>query len=76
MKLAEMATAIELMTAAQGLEFHAPLAPGRGVKQAYEIVRGLVLPLTADRSMASDIEKLTAAIVRGEFKLLSTDPTD
>src|SRR5215212_703841 len=69
-KLAEMSTAIELMTAAQGLEFHAPLAPGRGVKQAYEIVRGLVTPLTWDRAMAGDIEKLTSAIIRGDFQSL------
>jgi histidine ammonia-lyase len=67
-KLAEMATAIELMTAAQALGYHAPLTPGRGVKQAYEIVRGLVAPLTIDRSMSSDIEKLTAAIKNGEFR--------
>jgi len=65
--LAEMATAIELMTAAQALENHAPLAPGRGVRQAYEIVRKLVPPLTQDRPMSGDIEKLTAAIRRGEF---------
>src|SRR4029077_20768928 len=31
-KLAEMATAIELLTAAQALDYRAPLAPGRGVK--------------------------------------------
>ncbi|HSB27060.1 MAG TPA: histidine ammonia-lyase, partial [Pyrinomonadaceae bacterium] len=37
--LAEMATAIELLTAAQALEFRLPLSPGRGVKQAYDIVR-------------------------------------
>ena len=71
-KLAEMATAIELMTAAQALEYRA-LAPGRGVKQAYEIVRKLIAPVTTDRSMSGDIEKLTAAIVRGDFDLLSTD---
>jgi len=65
--LAEMTTAIELMTAAQALENHAPLAPGRGVKQAYEIVRKLVPPLTQDRPMSGDIVKLTAAIRRGEF---------
>src|SRR5829696_6781419 len=75
-KLAEMSTAIELMTAAQGLEFHAPLAPGRGVKQAYEIVRRHVAPLTHDRAMAGDIERVTAAIVRGEFDLLATDYSD
>ncbi len=69
-KLAEMATAIELMTAAQGLEFHAPLAPGRGVKQAYDVVRGLVAPLTIDRSMSGDIEKITAAIRSGAFAAL------
>jgi histidine ammonia-lyase len=65
--LAEMATAIELMTAAQALEHHAPLAPGRGVKQAYEIVRKLVPPLKQDRPMSGDIEKLTVAIRQGEF---------
>ena len=74
-KLAELATAIELMTAAQALEYRA-LAPGRGVKQAYEIVRKLVAPVTADRSMSGDIEKLAAAIVRGDFEILSTDYTD
>ena len=66
-KLAELATAIELMAAAQGLEHHAPLAPGRGVKRAYEIVRKLVPPLKEDRSMSGDIEKLTSAIARGDF---------
>jgi histidine ammonia-lyase len=69
-KLAELATAIELMAAAQGLEHHAPLAPGRGVKQAYDIVRGLVAPLTIDRSMSADIERVAAAIVAGDFAAL------
>ena len=68
--LAEMTSAIELMAAAQALEHHAPLAPGRGVKQAYEIVRKLVPRLTQDRSMSGDIERLTAAIRRGEFDSL------
>ena len=69
-KLAEMATAIELVTAAQALEFHTPLAPGRGVKQAYQIVRKLVPPLTDDRVMSGDIEKVTASIVNGDFDML------
>jgi histidine ammonia-lyase len=72
-KLAEMATAIELMTAAQALEYQAPLAPGRGVKQAYEIVRKLVTPVTTDRVMSGDVEKLISAILRGEFDLLLTN---
>src|SRR5215213_3675914 len=69
-KLAELATAIELLAGAQALEYLMPLTPGRGVRQAYEIVRGHVAPLTQDRAMAPDIEKLTSAIVKGEFKAL------
>ena len=57
-ELAEQATAIELITAAEGLEYRAPMAPGRGVKAAYEIVRARVPKLTADRSMSKDIEKI------------------
>jgi histidine ammonia-lyase len=66
-KLAEMVVAIELLTAAQALDYRAPLTPGRGVKEAHRIVRSLVEPLTVDRSMARDIEKIGAAIVAGEF---------
>ncbi|HEU4795256.1 MAG TPA: histidine ammonia-lyase [Pyrinomonadaceae bacterium] len=69
-KLAELVTAIELLTAAQALDYRAPLAPGRGVKEAHRIVRGLVEPLTTDRSMTGDIEKIGAAILQGEFDSL------
>jgi histidine ammonia-lyase len=69
-ELAEMATAIELLVAAQGLEYHAPLAPGRGVKQAYEIVRRFVAPLTTDRAMSEEIGKIVRAIETGEFENL------
>src|SRR5689334_23631651 len=66
-QLAELTTAIELITAAQALEFHAPLAPGAGVKQAYDIVRRSVAPLTTDRSMSRDIETIRDAIVVDHF---------
>jgi histidine ammonia-lyase len=69
-EIAEMATAIELITAAQALEYRAPLSPGRGVKQAYDIVRGHVAPLADDRSMSSDIEGIVEAITKGEFDTL------
>ncbi len=69
-KIAEMATAIELMAAAQALDYRAPLTPGRGVKQAYDVVRQHVAPVTADRPMAKDIEELTNAIRRGDFASL------
>ncbi|HKR12323.1 MAG TPA: histidine ammonia-lyase [Pyrinomonadaceae bacterium] len=69
-KLAEMATAIELMTAAQALDYRAPLTPGHGAKQAYDIVRGLAAPVTVDRAMSKDIEEITNAIRRGDFEKL------
>ena len=68
--LAEMVTAIELLAAAQALDYRAPLEPGRGAKAAHRIVRGLVEPLTADRSMTGDIEKIRTAIANGEFDSL------
>jgi histidine ammonia-lyase len=74
-QLAELATAIELLAAAQALEYR-PLAPGLGVKQAYETVRRLVPPLTADRAMSSDIEKIRAAILRGDFESYPQIKTD
>ena len=68
--LAEQAIAIELITAAEGLEHRKPLAPGRGVKAAYEIVRALVDPLNEDRSMSTDIQKIVDAIQAGKFEAL------
>jgi histidine ammonia-lyase len=68
--IAETATAIELITAAEGLEYRAPLAPGRGVKQAFEIVRRHVPRLLQDRSMSGDIQKIVGAMRDGEFDAL------
>ena len=64
---AELVTAIELITAAEGLEYRAPLRPGKGVQRAYEIVRASVPRLEADRSMAKEIESVAAAIRAGQF---------
>jgi len=64
---AELITAIELITAAEGLEYRAPLQPGRGVKQAYEIVRRHVTRLTNDRAMSEEIQTVANAIRDGEF---------
>lgn len=65
--VAEMTTAIELLTAAQALEFRLPLRPGVGVKKAYEIIRAHVAPTTADRSMSADIEKIIDLIRQDSF---------
>jgi histidine ammonia-lyase len=68
--LAEMVTAIELMTAAQALEFRKPLTPGRGVKSAFDIVRRIIPPVDRDRSTTKDIELIVEAIHRGDFDAL------
>jgi histidine ammonia-lyase len=68
---AELVTAIELITATEGLEYRKPLAPGRGVQIAYDLVRTLVPPLVADRSMSADIQRVADAVRRGEFDALS-----
>jgi histidine ammonia-lyase len=67
---AEMVLGIELITAAQGLDYRAPLQPGKGVKIAYDIVREHVTHLTEDRSMSADIEKIAGAIRSGAFDSL------
>jgi len=61
--------AIELMCAAQGLEFRRPLRAGAGVERAYAAVRERVPALTADRVLGPDIEALAAAIGEGRFAL-------
>jgi histidine ammonia-lyase len=67
-ELAEMATAIELLTASQALEFRLPLSPGRGVKRAYDIIRSNVPPTHRDRSMAADIETIVNLIRADHFE--------
>ena len=54
--------AIELLAAAQGIDFLAPLRPGIEARRAYEIVRSLSKPLDADRSLSSDIAAVAAAM--------------
>ncbi|OYV72298.1 MAG: hypothetical protein B7Z72_05065 [Gemmatimonadetes bacterium 21-71-4] len=59
--------AIELMCAAQGLDYRAPLAPGRGVARAHRAVRALVATLEDDRVLSGDITRLADAIARDHF---------
>jgi histidine ammonia-lyase len=68
--LAQNMVALELIAAAEGLEYRKPLKPGRGVYHAYEAVRQRVARLTADRSMTADIEGLAAAIGAADFDSL------
>ncbi len=64
---AEHVLAIELLAAAEGLEYRAPLKPGVGVRRAHEVVRQHAERLTRDRSLSDDILAIAAQIRRGDF---------
>lgn len=66
LKNVEYVVAIELISAAQALEFH-DLDPGRGVKTASEVIRRQVEPLERDRSLSRDIERVRKMIKNGEL---------
>jgi histidine ammonia-lyase len=55
--------AVEVLNAAQALDFHAPLEPGPGVKAAVQSVREVVPPLDADRLMTGDLAAVREMIV-------------
>ena len=64
---AERILAIELMCAAQGIEFRRPLKSSSAIERAHDAVRAAVPRLEKDRTLAPDIESLVAAIRAGEL---------
>jgi histidine ammonia-lyase len=64
---AEMVLGIELMTAAQALEFRLPLKAALKVEAARARVREFVAPLREDRVLAGDIACLAEAVRAGSF---------
>ncbi len=63
----ERALAIELLAAAQGVEFLAPLEPGRGARATHSFIRSLSPRLREDRPLSSDIESVAASIRDGSL---------
>jgi histidine ammonia-lyase len=63
----ERALAIELLAAAQAVEFLAPLEPGRGAAATYEFVRTRSERLRDDRPLSADIEAVADAIRDGSL---------
>jgi histidine ammonia-lyase len=64
---AERIVAIELMCAAQGLEYRRPLKSSPQLELAHEAVRKIVPRLEEDRMLAPDIEAVAAAVRTGAF---------
>jgi histidine ammonia-lyase len=63
----ERAVAIELLAAAQAVEFLAPLDPGGGAAATHAFVRTLSPRLRDDRPLGGDIEAVAAAIRDGSL---------
>jgi histidine ammonia-lyase len=63
----EKVVAIELLCAAQGIDFRRPLRAGAGVEAAFSMVREIVPKLEEDRPLAPDIDAVAAAIRTGRF---------
>lgn len=58
---------VELLAAAQALDFRAPLAPGRGVAAAHAHLRARVPHLAGDRYLKPDLEAVHASVVDGSL---------
>src|SRR5438270_3487098 len=65
--LAENLLAIELLTAAEGLEHRRPLKAGAGVERAHAAIRKIASPLVQDRPLSDDIARVAEAIRQGDF---------
>ncbi|MDR3332902.1 MAG: histidine ammonia-lyase [Synergistaceae bacterium] len=59
--------AVEIIAAAQGIDFLKPLEPGRGTKAAYDFVRSIVPYLSEDRIPTPDIMAARSAITDGRI---------
>jgi histidine ammonia-lyase len=59
------ALAIEILTAAAGLDQRAPLVPSKGVAAAHAAIRARIAPLTEDRPLYRDIAAVAEIILGG-----------
>jgi len=59
--------AVELMAAAEGIDYHAPLKTSAKLKQVYDSVRAHSAHFTADRYWADEMSALQSAVLAGEI---------
>lgn len=68
----EQVAAVELLCAAQGLEYRRPLRSGRAVEAAHALIRARVAPLQDDRELGPDLEALIDLVRSGDLARLAT----
>ncbi|HEY1501260.1 MAG TPA: histidine ammonia-lyase [Acidobacteriaceae bacterium] len=69
----EQILAVEMLCAAEGLDYRRPLRPGKIIEEVHAMLRKSVARLDADRPLATDINRLTGAIRDGEFDRFTPD---
>jgi histidine ammonia-lyase len=67
LELCTRVIAIELLCAAEAIEYQRPLRSGGAVERAHAVVRSVVPRLTADRPPSPDIEAVAGLIASGAF---------
>jgi histidine ammonia-lyase len=78
-RLSEMAdntaaiVAIELLAAAQGIDFRRPLKSSAPLEQAHAAIRAVAPHLDGDRYLALDIEAVTPLVRTGTFRKLVSE---
>ncbi len=63
----EHVLAVEFLTAAQALDFRAPLKPGKGVQLAHEMLRKQINHAHKDYEVRNDLEICSGILRRGEL---------
>lgn len=67
MKNVERVLSVEYLTAAQALDFRAPLRPGRGVQVAHEVLRSRVVHAHEDYEVRNDLDVCAEILRNGEL---------
>ena len=67
LKNVQTVIAIEMLCAAQGIDFLKPLKPGKGTGAAYKRIRKEVTALKKDRILYTDINKVLDLVKKGEI---------
>jgi histidine ammonia-lyase len=68
--------AIELLAAAQGIDFRRPLQSSEPLEEAHALIRGVAPHLDGDRYLALDIEAVTPLVRDGAFEKIIPWPRD
>jgi histidine ammonia-lyase len=69
----ERVLAVEFLTAAQALDFRAPLKPGHGVRLSHEFLRDRITHANQDYEVRNDLDICAGILRRGELASLVED---